>query len=69
MFRPVTTYSRGDLVIEVPPGASHSAAWAAITGAAPLPTAAAAAAHAHRPCERRRPRSRGRLRKRRTAAR
>jgi len=32
MFAPTTTYRRGDLVIDVPSGASHSAAWAAICG-------------------------------------
>jgi hypothetical protein len=69
MFRSITTYSRGDLVIEVRSGESHSPAWAAITGATPLPPTATAAVHACRRCERRRPRSRGRLRTRRGAAR
>lgn len=69
MFRSITTYARGDLVIEVPPGESHSTAWAAITGATPLPSGATAAAHASQRCERRRRRSRGRHGPRRGAGR
>jgi hypothetical protein len=55
MFRSITTYSRGDLVIEVRSGESHSPAWAAITGATPLPPTATAAVHACRRCDWRRP--------------
>jgi hypothetical protein len=60
MFRSITTYTCGALVIEVRPGESLSAAWTAITGTTPPPPAAGAQVHANRHCERRRPRSRGR---------
>lgn len=35
MYASTTSYHRGTLVIDVRPGESHSAAWAAMTGAEP----------------------------------
>lgn len=37
MHAPISIYRRGDLAVDVLAGESHSAAWAAVTGAAPLP--------------------------------
>ena len=37
MHASITSYRRGALVIDVCPGESHSAAWMAVTGAAPQP--------------------------------
>jgi hypothetical protein len=37
MHAAITTYRHSDLVIEVRPGISHSAAWSAVTAAVPPP--------------------------------
>ena len=37
MYASTTSYHRGALIIDVRPGESHSAAWAAVSGAATQP--------------------------------
>jgi len=68
MYSPTTTYSRGDIVIEVRAGESHSAAWTAVLSGVPLaPAGRSSARGVARPrCEHRRPRTRTARRRGRT---